>query len=98
MLVLQVPSFISETKWHLILGGAGSPNTVELFNWHTLEQCQLPNLPFGAAGHVATSLEGVPVFCEAGAASRSCFKMDKITKKWLPVSFSRDYSKDTKLR
>jgi hypothetical protein len=77
-----------ESEWHLIIGGAGpgSPNTAELYNWRTMEQCQLPNLPVGVAAHVAASLDGVPVFCEAGSESRSCYKMDKATKTWVSVS------------
>lgn len=71
------------------MGGAGSPNTAELYNWRTCKQCQLPDLPVGVYGHVAASLDGVPVFCEAGANRRSCYKMDKSTKKWLPVSMKK---------
>ncbi len=76
----------SESEWLLILGGAGSPNKVELFNWRTNQQCQLPDLPVGVYGHVAAFMEGVPVFCEAGTTRRSCYKMDKTTQKWVSVS------------
>ncbi len=76
----------SESKWHLIIGGAGSPNTVELYNWHTNQQCQLPNLPVAVFGHVAAFMEGVPVFCEAGVNQRACYKMDKSSNKWVSVS------------
>ena len=74
-----------ESEWHLIMGGAGSPNTVELFNWRTFQHCQLPNLPVGVYGHVAGFMEGVPVFCEGQILRNSCYKMDKLTKKWVSV-------------
>lgn len=84
MVSLGCVAFV-ESEWHLILGGEGSLDTVELFNWRTFKQCQLPNLPVGVYGHVATSLKDVPVFCEGGKNRRSCFKMDKKTKKWVSV-------------
>ena len=80
------PKLSEESEWHMIIGGAGSPNTVELYNWHTSQQCQLPNLPVGVYGHVAAFMEGVPDFCEAGANRRSCCKMVKSSKKWVSVS------------
>lgn len=83
-LILRFLIFV-ESEWHLIIGGAGSPNTVELFNWRTFQHCQLPNLPIGVYGHVATSMNGVPVFCEGGRSRRSCYKMDKATRKWVSV-------------
>jgi hypothetical protein len=46
----------------------------------------LPDLPVGVYGHVAAFIEGVPVFCEAGTERRACYKMDKLTKKWVSVS------------
>ena len=58
---------------------------MELYNWYTSQQCQLPNLPVGVIGHVAAAMDGVPVFCEAGVARRACFKMDKLTRKWVSV-------------
>ena len=67
---LKASYTFSESEWHLIIGGAGSPNTAELFNWHTNQQCQLPDLPVGVYGHVAAFMEGVPVFCEAGKNQR----------------------------
>ena len=81
------PKLSEESEWHMIIGGAGSPNTVELYNWHTSQQCQLPNLPVGVFGHVAVFMEGVPVFCEAGENQQSCYKIDKSTQKWVSVSF-----------
>jgi hypothetical protein len=86
-----------ESEWQLILGGAGSPNKVELFNWRTNQQCQLPDLPVGVYGHVAAFMEGVPVFCEAGTIRRSCYKMDKTTKKWVSVSFTKKLTYNFKL-
>jgi len=51
--IIVLHGLFSEAEWHMIIGGAGSPNTVELYNWHTNQQCQLPNLPVGVFGHVA---------------------------------------------
>ena len=51
-----------EPKWHIVIGGymAGRLNSVELFNWQTLEQCQLPNLTYPINGHSAVVFDRVP--------------------------------------
>ena len=70
----------------MILGGAGSPKTAELFDWRTYQQYQLPDLPVGVYGHTAISMNGDIAYCEGGKARKSCYKMDQATKKWVQVS------------
>jgi hypothetical protein len=78
----------------LILGGQGSINpitAVELYNWQTGEQCQLPDLPYNISALTGRVLDGVPVFCggftglESNPVENRCYKMDKSDKSWIQV-------------
>ena len=90
--------FFLDPSWHLIFGGNGLIPTsrlqsVELFNWQTGEQCQLPDLPTGVTSHMATVLDDVPVYCGGFSdmskkADRSCYKLDKTSKTWIKVDVS----------
>ena len=90
--------FDADYPWHLILGGQGSvdPTTasVELYNWQTGEQCQLPDLPYNITAHTGTVLDGVPVFCggytglESNPVENKCYKMDMNDKSWIQVFIS----------
>jgi hypothetical protein len=78
-------------EWQLIFGGYVSnyTQTVELFNWKTFQQCQLPDLPFAVQHQVASVLEGTPVFCGGSTNSGSsllCYKLDKTNDTWVQVS------------
>jgi hypothetical protein len=59
----------AEPEWHLIFGGYDYDTdsyvrSVELFNWQTGEQCDLPQpLPFGVSSPTAQLFEDAPVFC-----------------------------------
>ena len=64
-------------------------NSVELYNWRTGQQCQLPNLTNPVASQVSVVMNGTAAYCGgSNAAGRSlqCFKLDKATKTWMQVS------------
>ncbi len=60
-------------------------NSVELYNWRTGQQCQLPNLTYPIDGQVAVVMNGTPAYC-GGYNSLQCFKLDKVTRTWIKVS------------
>ncbi len=63
-------------------------NSVELYNWRTGQQCQLPNLTNPIAGQVSIVMNGTPAYCGGGTdtGSLQCFNLDKVTRTWVQVS------------
>ncbi len=84
---------IVDKAWQLVFGGlsdfSGSVlNSVELYNWRTGQQCQLPNLTYPIAGQVSIVMNGTPAYCggTTDANSLQCFNLDKVTRTWIKVS------------
>jgi hypothetical protein len=83
-----------ESGWHLIFGGytpsTGVLDSVELYNWKTSKQCNLLSLPSKVYGQSAVVMDGTPVFCggqnDIFEAALQCYKLEKNTKNWTPVS------------
>jgi len=73
-------------------GGLGSTayNSSILFNWMTLEMCEMPTLPYGVSGVIATIGFGDPIFCGgynfvASSDRKTCYKFNPTTKGWTQV-------------
>jgi hypothetical protein len=64
--------------------------SVELYNWRTGQQCQLPNLPSPVYASVAVSMNGTLAYCGGDKGSgnlvQQCFRLDKTTNTWVQVS------------
>ena len=86
-------SEITDPPWHLIVGGYSylttSLKSVELYNWKTGEQCELPDLPYEISYHTGVTFEGTPAFCGGGysqtADERRCYKFEKSSLTWTQV-------------
>jgi hypothetical protein len=80
--------------WHMIIGGSNGAsllNTVEMFNWKTLEHCYLPStLPLAVSEHSGTVVDGVPIFCGGygpeNDKQNGCYKYDTSDQTWKRVS------------
>ena len=83
---------VDVSPWHMICGGQGMlgpQSSCELFNWQTLEQCQIPDFPYPA--EVASGIvfnNDVPCICGGFTGLKNekrCYRLDKRTKTWTPV-------------
>ena len=85
--------FISDSKWHLIIGGKSAANyisAVELYIWETGAQCRVKDLPLAFGKHSGTVIDGVPIVCggttDSATIQTKCYKFDSNLKDWLNVS------------
>lgn len=82
-------------SWMLVFGGTlkgdtAACNSSILFNWMTLEMCEMPILPYAVSGVIATIGFGVPIFCggfdyAANSDRKTCYKFNPLTKGWTQV-------------
>ena len=86
-------TFVSDSKWHLIIGGKSAANYIsaaELYNWETGAQCRVKDLPLAFGKHSGTVIDGVPIVCggttDAATIQTKCYKFDTKLKDWLNVS------------
>jgi hypothetical protein len=67
--------------------------SVELFNWKTGEQCYLDEFPHPVRGHSGAVINGDPHICggtfnETTQPIKLCYKHNKESLEWEPVSFA----------
>ncbi len=79
----------SESKWHLLVGGLNSLQSVELYNWETQKHCTLAPLPVFSERSVGLVVDGVTLVCGVDkdflGTYQSCYKFNPTTKGWTPV-------------